>query len=63
MVELTQSNFDQVKGTGLWFVMFFAPWCGHCKNALPHFSNSASELKGDVNFGTVDCTEHKDICS
>jgi thiol-disulfide isomerase/thioredoxin len=36
-------------------VMFQADWCGHCKNAKPHFQRSAEQLN-DVAHATVDCS-------
>jgi len=41
-------------------VMFYAPWCGHSKNLLPHWDETAARVnaKGDsseVSFGKVDC--------
>ncbi|XP_063216813.1 protein disulfide-isomerase A5 [Bacillus rossius redtenbacheri] len=46
-------------------VMFYAPWCGHCKKAKPEFSAAAEEFKDDtkVEFAAVDCTEHSAVCS
>lgn len=44
--------------------MFYAPWCGHCKKAKPHFTAAAERLKDDPNnhLAALDCTEFKDIC-
>lgn len=44
--------------------MFYAPWCGHCKNAKPHFTRAANEFKDDpkVSFVAVDCTKEKLSC-
>ena len=57
IVNLTQSNFDDYilnKQTGSWFVMFFAPWCGHCKRAAPAWVELSKSLQGKVNVGIVD---------
>ncbi|KAL6763389.1 thioredoxin-like protein [Haematococcus lacustris] len=64
VVTLTESNFaDQVVGSkDLWFVEFYAPWCGHCKNLKPTWIEAAAELKGKVKFGAVDCTVHQSVC-
>merc|ERR1711935_154365 len=60
-VALTASNF-KVKGNGLWLIIFYAPWCGHCKAAMPDFNKAANALKGNVNLGKVDCTTEQSLC-
>lgn len=46
-------------------VMFYAPWCGHCKKAKPEFVKSAEYFKDDsrVAFAAVDCTTQQQVCS
>jgi protein disulfide-isomerase-like protein len=45
-------------------VMFYAPWCGHCKKAKPEFMNAAEKFKEDnkVAFSAVDCTKNAKLC-
>jgi protein disulfide-isomerase A6 len=44
------------------FLQFYAPWCGHCKALKPAWIDAASEMKGKVKFGAVDCTAHQSTC-
>lgn len=48
VVVLEQSNFDELvlNSKDIWFVEFYAPWCGHCKNLEPEWNAAASKLKG-----------------
>lgn len=64
VVVLTDSNFkDQVQGSSeLWFVEFYAPWCGHCKNLKPAWIEAARDVKGKVKLGAVDCTAQQEVC-
>uniref|UniRef100_A0A7S0R2Q6 protein disulfide-isomerase n=1 Tax=Chlamydomonas leiostraca TaxID=1034604 RepID=A0A7S0R2Q6_9CHLO len=64
VVTLTDANFqEEVAASGdLWFVEFYAPWCGHCKNLKPSWIEAATELKGKVKVGAVDCTAHQSTC-
>ncbi|XP_059055223.1 protein disulfide-isomerase A5 [Achroia grisella] len=45
-------------------VMFYAPWCGHCKSTKPEFVKAAEQFADElmVAFGAVDCTVHQDVC-
>lgn len=65
VIELTESNFDEkvLKSDDLWLVEFYAPWCGHCKNLAPIWSEVATELKGKVRVGAVDATVHQSLAS
>ncbi|XP_041987353.1 protein disulfide-isomerase A5 [Aricia agestis] len=46
-------------------VMFYAPWCGHCKSTKPEFVKAAESFADElmVAFGAVDCTQHQDVCA
>ena len=45
-------------------VMFYAPWCGHCRSAKPEYQAAAEQLKGDRKFlfAAVDCTKNAQLC-
>lgn len=43
-------------------VQFFAPWCGHCQQLKPAWTDLAKQLQGRVRVGAVDCTQHKQTC-
>uniref|UniRef100_G3N8K2 Protein disulfide-isomerase A5 n=1 Tax=Gasterosteus aculeatus aculeatus TaxID=481459 RepID=G3N8K2_GASAC len=47
-------------------VMFYAPWCPHCKNAVPHFSTAAEVFRDDrkIVYAAVDCTrgQNQELC-
>ncbi|GFN83086.1 protein disulfide-isomerase a5, partial [Plakobranchus ocellatus] len=66
VVHLTDETFKPfLKKKKHCLVMFYAPWCGHCKKAKPEFMAAASKLKEDtkVAFAAVDCTVQSGTCS
>lgn len=46
-------------------VMFYAPWCGHCKSTKPEFVKAAEKFADElmVAFGAVDCTADQELCA
>lgn len=67
VVELTNDNFKELvvdqDGVG-WMIIFYAPWCGHCKSAMPEWSGAAETMKKEkkIRFGKINCDEHKSMC-
>ena len=44
-------------------VMFYAPWCGHCKSLKPKFDQAARNNSNDmVRLAKIDCTVHQTAC-
>uniref|UniRef100_A0A674NPT6 Protein disulfide-isomerase A5 n=1 Tax=Takifugu rubripes TaxID=31033 RepID=A0A674NPT6_TAKRU len=47
-------------------VMFYAPWCPHCKSSIPHFTTAAELFKEDrkIIYAAVDCTkgQNHELC-
>ncbi|XP_072304480.1 protein disulfide-isomerase A3-like [Eucyclogobius newberryi] len=63
VLELTNADFDYLATEHeTMLVMFYAPWCGHCKKLSPDFEKAATKLKGTVQLSKVDCTVNTEVC-
>ncbi|XP_058964969.2 probable protein disulfide-isomerase A4 [Pocillopora verrucosa] len=68
VVHLTASTFQEfIKSHSSALVMFYAPWCPHCKRIKPEFSEVAKEVNTENKvpgaLGAVDCTVDGDLCT
>jgi len=55
-------KFVQDSKHGEWMVMFYAPWCGHCKHMMPAWVELGTRLKNDnINVGRLDCTKYSNV--
>ncbi len=63
VVSLDAKSFKEqvINSDGDWFVEFYAPWCGHCKQLAPEWEKAAKALKGVIKVGAVDMDAHKEV--
>ncbi|CAF3199929.1 unnamed protein product [Rotaria socialis] len=63
VIQLDPTNFERLvlQGSDIWFVEFYAPWCGHCQSLTPEWKRAATALKGIVKVGAVDADTHKSL--
>eukprot|EP00443_Scrippsiella_acuminata_P018254 CAMPEP_0115185574 /NCGR_PEP_ID=MMETSP0270-20121206/9541_1 /TAXON_ID=71861 /ORGANISM="Scrippsiella trochoidea, Strain CCMP3099" /LENGTH=255 /DNA_ID=CAMNT_0002598681 /DNA_START=113 /DNA_END=881 /DNA_ORIENTATION=+ len=56
--EITEENWDKITHGKSVFLMFYAPWCGHCKVDKPVWKNMMELYKdsADILLKDVDCT-------
>jgi len=66
VLHLTDGDFKpSLKKKKHALVMFYAPWCGHCKKAKPEYQNAAAQFADDkkIAFAAMDCTAHRNTCN
>jgi protein disulfide-isomerase-like protein len=59
VVTLVGKNFESEVSKTNTFVFFYAPWCGHCKNAKPDYQKLKETLnRPDIVVAQFDATEN-----
>ncbi|GFR44977.1 hypothetical protein Agub_g6287, partial [Astrephomene gubernaculifera] len=65
VVHLTSKDYEEKTGDGkVYFIKYYAPWCGHCKRLAGTWKELGDEFKGSssIAIAHVDCTTDRDIC-
>ena len=68
VTSLDPTSFEHVLNSttaGFWIVMMYAPWCGHCQQFAPKWSQLAKWLADDsrVHVGAIDCIKYSKQCN
>jgi len=64
VVVLTDTNFEKTlkeSPDDVWFVLFYAVWCGHCKAMMGDWERTAVALKGQAKIAKVDANTNTAI--
>lgn len=63
VIELSDRFLD-IRRDGQWLIMFYAPWCAHCKRLEPIWAHVAQALTNtNVRVGKVDCTRFTSLAT
>jgi thiol-disulfide isomerase/thioredoxin len=63
VASLRQGKFPGHDAKHVWFVEFYAPWCGACNQLKPAWEALAGALDGFVRVGAVNCEVEQALCA
>ena len=65
VIQLDEANFNKevIESDSLWLILFYAPWCGHCKAFHPQIEKVSKATKGLFKIGAVNCEVEKKLSS
>jgi thioredoxin 1 len=58
---LSSANYDEVTGSGVVAVDFYADWCGPCKMMAPIFDEAKDAYAGKATFAKINVDDNKEI--
>ncbi|KAK9692720.1 hypothetical protein K7432_014213 [Basidiobolus ranarum] len=66
-LNLTPASFEDRVSTGIWFIQFYSPYCGYCRELAPLWNELDNRLSPqvegkDFHLARLDCVEFKDFC-
>ena len=60
LIEITDSTYSNLvaaENNNIWLIMFYAPWCHHCKKIRPSFEKLPNlSLSSNIRYGVIDAT-------
>ena len=59
-LKKNQEGFTDSNGKKL-IVLFYAPWCGHCKKMMPEWDKLAAKLQGDPSVEVVKVNSDEEV--
>ncbi|ORC93610.1 putative thioredoxin [Trypanosoma theileri] len=62
VTELTPATFNQFVSTHKpVYILFYAPWCGHCRKIHPEWEKFAQATQGTIRVGALNADEHSQL--
>ncbi|XP_076619033.1 thioredoxin domain-containing protein pretaporter [Colletes latitarsis] len=64
-IQYNKDNFSEEIKNKNHFIMFYAPWCGHCQRLEPTWEQLAemTNKEDNIKIAKVDCTTDNSLCS